>query len=351
MNSELIFRPEVSTALTVVIVGGIRVQTRVRTAGETRVRTVGGSSVHTVGGSSVHTVGGSSVHIVGGSRLRIVGETRVQTRARTAGETRVHTVGGSSAHIVRGSRVRIIGGSSVHIVGGSRVRIVGESRVRIVGGSRVRMIRPFVIHTITWSTRTNLPPAKNDDGPKAANPAHQHEKARETLQFKSRTNPSGHSQRKKDAKRLTNPFGIGKSVEAFRRSHFRNLKTILIWSTSSKFHPAKNTDGWECGNKSRHAENACERLQSKTFTKQRGKEQRKKDVKHPACPFGIRKSIKAVAPSHFRNLKTIPIWSTSSKFHPVKNDDGWEYGKNSRHAENACEKLQSKTFTKQRGKE
>ncbi len=202
MNSELIFRPEVSTTLTVVIVGG--------------------------------------------SRVRIVGETRVQTRARTAGETRVHTVGGSSAHIVRGSRVRIIGGSSVHIVGGSRVRIVGESRVRIVGESRVRIvgggrvriavrpfvihtitwstvIRPFVMHTITWSTLTTPSSAKNEDGCKAEKPSSRAENAGEILQFKSRRNSIGHDQGNKDAKHLNHPLGTRKSVEAFIRSHFRNL--------------------------------------------------------------------------------------------------------------------------------
>ena len=202
MNSELFFRPEASTALTAVIVGG--------------------------------------------SRVRIVGETRVKTRVRTAGETSVHTVGGSSVHIVGGSRVRIVGDSSVHIVGGSRVhtvgvsrvRIVGESRVRIVGGGRVRIairpfvihtitwstvIRPFVMHTITWSTWSNLPPAQNADGCTAVKPQRHAENACERLQFKSRTNPSGRSQRKRDAKHLAYPFGIRKSVEAFTRSHFRNL--------------------------------------------------------------------------------------------------------------------------------
>ena len=193
MNSELVFRPEASTALTAVIVGG--------------------------------------------SRVRIVGETRVKTRVRTAGEASVHTVGGSSVHIVGESRVRIVGESRVRIVGGSRVRIVGESRVRIVGGGRVRMIRPFVIHTITWSTVirpfvmhtitwstwSNLPPAQNADGCTAVKPQRHAEKARESLQLKSPTNPSGRSQRKRDAKHLAYPFGIRKSVKAVARSHFRNL--------------------------------------------------------------------------------------------------------------------------------
>ena len=69
----------------------------------------------------------------------------------------------------------------------------------------------------------NLPPAQNGDACKAVKRRRYAENTGERLQFKSRTNPSGHSQRNKDANHLPYPLGIRKSVEAIFPSCFRNL--------------------------------------------------------------------------------------------------------------------------------
>ena len=84
-----------------------------------------------------------------------------------------------------------------------------------------RIVDPY--RRVSSSRRVIFSSAQNADGYKAVKPCSNAENTGERLQFKSRTNPSGHGQRNKDAEHLPHPLGIWKSVKALMRSHFRNL--------------------------------------------------------------------------------------------------------------------------------